>query len=167
MAKKRINITVNEEAYKIAKNNINNISALFEEFLKLYVNSTNTTVENIQFEIDIEEEKIGKSLTKITFLQKEMEKRLEEDAKTIKNKDRVWTNFKMEMEKRKKDKKYEYMDPDTVKEAEQVLKYPKRVLIEIYNFVKYNHQNFLCPISCVGKWRYIEPEWRKYNDKLL
>ena len=74
MAKKRINITVNEETYSLVKNNISNVSNFVEDFLEIYVNSSNKTIENLQLKINIEEDKISKSLTKINILQKQLQK---------------------------------------------------------------------------------------------
>ena len=122
MAKKRLNLTIDEEVYNAAKNSLNNFSQCFERYLS-------SIVEN------------GENI--------------------------VRTEFKIELQKRRFDREYEFMDENIVSKAEEILGYPRDILIQIESFVRYNYRNFNCAVDKINDWDNVELEWRSYNDKLL
>ena len=103
-------------------------------------------------------------MNNIVILQSELKNALGRDG-DIKN--LVWTEFKIELQKRRFDREYEFMDENIVSKAEEILGYPRDILIQIESFVRYNYRNFNCAVDKINDWDNVELEWRSYNDKLL
>ncbi len=163
MAKKRLNLTIDEEVYNAAKNSLNNFSQCFERYLSSIVeNGENIVI--IKEKLAIEERNLYKTMNNIVILQSELKNALGRDG-DIKN--LVWTEFKIELQKRRFDREYEFMDENIVSKAEEILGYPRDILIQIESFVRYNYRNFNCAVDKINDWDNVELEWRSYNDKLL
>lgn len=167
MVKKRLNLTVDEDIYNAARNKVDNFSKSFERYLNSINNSTEDNLESLRLKLVAEENKLDNAMKNIAILQAELRNKMKLSENIEDNKEIIWTKFRIELQKRKYDKCYDFMNENIVIEAENTLGYPKDILIQMDTFVRHNYQTFDCSKEFINKWKYIEPEWRKYNDKLL
>lgn len=166
MGKKRVALSIDSEILEFAKNNIPNISKFFEECVKIgYMKNDEDNIHTIGLEIHSKRKQIKQLYHELRMLQiqEEFELNRKEYNPEIQRKERIWLEIKQEITKRKYDKRWDWMNEDIVREAEEILGYDKRTLIRIMNFVDREMDNFDVPIEKAGLWQYVEPEWRRYQ----